>query len=86
MTRFPVESSNIAAIGYDPSTRTLEVQFHPNRYGMASVWQYSPVDAAIYEQMRTPLASVGRLFHEYVKTRSDVTAQKVDEIYPVASS
>lgn len=28
MTRIPVESSQIKSIGYDPSTKTLEVEFH----------------------------------------------------------
>lgn len=48
MTRKPVKSSQIAAIGYDPTTTTLEIEFQPNKKQReaeqpGSVYQYSNV-------------------------------------------
>lgn len=43
MNRTPVSSSNVASIGYDPTTQTLEVGFKNG-----SVYQYSGVPATIY--------------------------------------
>ncbi|MES0881795.1 KTSC domain-containing protein [Roseibium sp. SCP14] len=44
MYRQPVSSSNIASIGYDEATQTLEIEFLDN-----SVYQYFNVPANIYE-------------------------------------
>jgi hypothetical protein len=80
MTRTPVESSNIAAVGYDATRRTLEVEFKPNKSGVAAVWQYTPVEPEAYDLMLQPGVSVGRVFFAAVKTNDMVTAAKVDEI------
>lgn len=42
--RIPVESSNIASIGFDEATSTLEVEFHSG-----AVYQYFDVPLAVYE-------------------------------------
>jgi KTSC domain len=45
MIRIPVSSSNIASIGYDQKTRTLEVEFLKG-----GVYQYFDVPQAVYEE------------------------------------
>lgn len=61
MTRTPVSSSNIASIGYDSRTRTLEVEFNNG-----SVYQYHGVPEGIYQGlMGAP--SHGEYLDAYVK-------------------
>ncbi len=43
MERIPVQSSNIASIGYDENTSTLEIEFLNN-----SIYQYFDVPQHIY--------------------------------------
>ncbi len=47
MERKPVDSSNIAAIGYDESSQTLEVEFKNG-----GVYQYFDVHLAEFEAFR----------------------------------
>lgn len=49
MNRTPVDSSNIASIGYDPETATLEVEFLKD----GSVYQYFDVPAQVHEELMT---------------------------------
>ncbi|MGO9236874.1 MAG: KTSC domain-containing protein [Methylocella sp.] len=50
MNRDPIASSNIASVGYDEPSQTLEVEF---TNGM--VYQYYNVGSALYEQfMQAP--------------------------------
>lgn len=46
MNRAPVASSNIAAIGYDEASQTLEVEFTSG-----AVYQYYNVTQALFEQL-----------------------------------
>lgn len=46
MQRQPVESSMIRAVGYDPATETLEVEFNTGK-----VWQYLDVPAEVHRQL-----------------------------------
>ena len=46
MDRVAVSSSNLAEVGYDPDTETLEIMF---RHG--SVYQYFNLPAFIYERL-----------------------------------
>ncbi len=46
MQRQPVSSSNIASIGYDEATQTLEVEFLNN-----SVYQYFNVPPNIHDEL-----------------------------------
>ena len=48
MQREPVSSSNLAEIGYDPPTQTLEVYFKSGR-----IYQYFDVPERIYDDLRT---------------------------------
>lgn len=47
MDRTPVTSSNIASIGYDPETATLEIEF----LGDGSVYQYFDVPEQVHEEL-----------------------------------
>jgi hypothetical protein len=42
----PIRSSNLVAIGYDPSSRTLAVQF-----GKGGTYQYFDVDPSLYQAL-----------------------------------
>lgn len=44
MQRQPVSSSNIASVGYNPATETLEVEFHNG-----SVYHYFEVPQVIFD-------------------------------------
>lgn len=46
MERKPVQSSNIASIGYDENSTTLEIQFLNN-----SIYQYFEVPQHIYTEL-----------------------------------
>ncbi|SCU87797.1 conserved hypothetical protein [Cupriavidus necator] len=48
MDRTPVVSSNVASIGYDPDSSTLEIEFNNG-----SIYQYFDVSENIYEELRT---------------------------------
>ena len=43
MDRTPVSSSNLASVGYDPSTKTLEIEFNDG-----AVYQYDDVPESEY--------------------------------------
>jgi hypothetical protein len=63
MDRTPVRSSNIRSLGYDPSSRTLEVEFHSG-----GLYQYSGVPGAIYQGFMRA-ASKGSYFHDHIRGR-----------------
>jgi hypothetical protein len=61
MERQPVTSSNLAAVGYDPDTETLEVEFKNG-----SVYTYSAVPADVYNELMEA-DSIGRAFAALIK-------------------
>ncbi len=61
MQRYTVASSNIASIGYDSATETLEVEFLSG-----SIYQYYNVPENMYNQLRKA-SSKGRFLHIYIK-------------------
>lgn len=61
MERIPVTSSNVAEVGYDVSTMTLEVAFHSG-----GVYQYFDVPEMIYQEMMSA-DSVGKYLNVNVK-------------------
>lgn len=61
MERNYVASSNIASIGYDEATETLEVEFLNG-----SIYQYYNVPAVLYEQLMQE-GSKGRYLNTYIK-------------------
>ena len=58
MQRVPVSSSNIASVGYDDNTHTLEVEFHSGH-----VYQYFDVPKDVYDGLLTA-GSVGKYFNQ----------------------
>ena len=56
INRIPVTSSNLRSVGYDPSSETLEVEFHDG-----GIYQYSGVPANIHDALMNA-ASHGKYF------------------------
>lgn len=61
MEREPVNSSNVASIGYDPGSETLEVEFKNT-----GVYQYLNVPQFMWERLMQA-DSIGRFFNAEVK-------------------
>ena len=61
MQKYSVASSNIASVGYDSATETLEVEFLNG-----SVYQYYNVPENMYNQLMKE-DSKGRFLHCYIK-------------------
>ena len=63
MRRDPISSSNIAAVGYDPSSETLEIEFTSG-----GVYQYYNVPLSIYEALLAA-PSKGSFFAAQIRDR-----------------
>lgn len=63
MDRHPVFSSNVASIGYDPASQTLEVEFNNG-----SVYQYYNVPEGIFDQFQAA-PSKGQFLAYQIKDR-----------------
>lgn len=78
MERTPVKSSQIASIGHDGEV--LEVEFK-GKYGN-TIYRY-PAPADVHQRLldadADPEQSVGKVFHELVKTAKD---EKGNPLYP----
>ena len=61
MERTPVQSSNLASIGYEPDTSTLEIEFVTG-----SIYQYFGVPQAVYEELMNA-SSKGSYFYRQVR-------------------
>lgn len=68
ITRQPVESSNIKAVGYDPATKVLEIEFLPRQESNkeTNVVRYNTVPQETYDALINA-ESVGRYFHNEIK-------------------
>lgn len=69
MQKISVSSSNIAAIGYDPDSNTLETEFNDG-----SIYQYFGVSALVYQELMDA-PSHGKYFAQNIK--NDYEYQKV---------
>ncbi len=63
MDRRPVVSTNLASVGYDDSTRTLEVEFQNG-----GVYQYFQVPRSVFEGL-VGASSKGEYFHRFIRSR-----------------
>lgn len=63
MKRHPVDSSTIAAVGYDRDTAVLEVEFTSG-----DVYEYFLVPHSVYDGL-LEATSVGRHFGDHVRDR-----------------
>lgn len=61
MDRTRVESTNIASVGYDVATMTLEMEFNDG-----SVYQYFDVPERVYDELMIA-GSKGGYFHEQIR-------------------
>ena len=61
MERTSVESSNLASVGYDEISRTLEVEF---KHG--GIYQYFDVPISVYQELMAA-SSHGQYFDQNVK-------------------
>jgi hypothetical protein len=61
MDREPVASTNLASVGYDEASQTLEVEF-----ANGNVYQYYNVGEALYEQFKQA-SSKGVFLNMYIK-------------------
>ena len=61
MRRAPIESTSLASVGYDPSHRVLEVEFHGGR-----VYRYFGVPLRRYQELLAA-ESAGRFLNTRIK-------------------
>lgn len=65
MERQPVDSSNLAEVGFDSESGILEIAFRSG-----AVWQYERVPAQVYEELMRA-ASVGGYFARNIRGAYD---------------
>jgi len=65
-----VESSQINAIGYDPETLVLAIQFKGWKGEVGSTYHYANVTAADFEAFKNA-DSIGRHFGQHIKPFTD---------------
>jgi hypothetical protein len=63
MKRFPVKSSSLAAVGYDPEFSTLEVEFRNSRS-----YRYFVVPTQVFEKLMAA-ESKGAFLNRHIKPR-----------------
>ena len=68
MERIAVESSSVRAVGYDPATFELEVEFHNGR-----TYRYQHVPIAAY-RLLLQAASIGEFVNKQIKPRFEAKA------------
>jgi hypothetical protein len=61
MNRTAVKSTNIKSVGYDPKSKTLEVEFHSG-----AVHEYESVPAAVHQKF-SAARSPGGFFHAAIR-------------------
>lgn len=67
MTRTPVHSSQIHAIGYDPATKKMQIEFLDYKTKQpGNVYEYSNVDAQTHADL-VNAESIGRAFGQGIK-------------------
>ncbi len=66
----PVESSQIAAIGHDPATNTLAIQFKGKGDRPGSIYHYDNVTAQLFEAFKGA-ESIGSHFYKHIKPFAD---------------
>lgn len=70
MNMQPVTSSQIKAVGYEASTRTLAVQFNSG-----SIYHYANVPPTVYDEF-VSAESIGKYFGEHIKGHFDYAKQE----------
>jgi hypothetical protein len=70
MERTPVESSNMASVGYDESTSTLEVEFKGRGGKPRTLYHYMAVPSKVHEALMAT-ESKGRFLNTEIKGKYD---------------
>ena len=70
MQHVPVNSSNLASVGYDTAAKVLEVEFREGR-----VYQYHDVPESAYRALMED-DSKGSHFHRYIRDKYHTTRIK----------
>jgi NTP pyrophosphatase (non-canonical NTP hydrolase) len=60
---YPLTSSNIKAVGYDKSSKSLDVAFHSG-----SEYKYSDIPKSIFDRLKKA-KSPGKFFHKHIKLK-----------------
>jgi hypothetical protein len=68
MERIAVDSSSVRAVGYDPATFELEVEFHNGRR-----YRYQQVPIAAY-RLLLQAPSIGEFINQQIKPRFEAKA------------
>jgi len=68
MQRIPVDSSNIASIGYDAQAQVLEIEFRRKGQEQGPVYQYLQVPLEVWEGLLDS-PSKGKYFSDQIKGR-----------------
>ena len=71
MNRQPVQSSNIASIGYDKESKTLEIEFLNG-----GIYQYNDVSENIYKRLMSA-ESKGKFFITRIRNNPSYAYRKV---------
>ena len=64
LERQPVKSRILRSVGYDDSTKILEIEFHTGL-----VYQYSGVSPKVYKDLMHSGAEIGKYFSEKVRPK-----------------
>lgn len=67
----PVESSNIAAVGYDAATRVLTIKFKGG-----GTWDYHGVAPHLHAEMMNVHGSIGKYFHARIRGAHKATKRE----------
>ena len=75
----PVKSSMLAAIGYDPASRTFAARYKSSNYVVHHV--NVPAESAnpVLEAARIDGGSVGRAFNEHIRGKFDYTQIPIED-------
>jgi KTSC domain len=74
MKRIPVQSSNIASVGYDSSSMILEIEFHGG-----GVYQYFNIPHELYSGLITS-SCIGMYFYQNIKSERSYTKVSSDVV------
>jgi len=73
----PVESSQIHAVGFDPATGVLAIQFK-NKSGPGNVYHYANFSQSQYNDF-VAAESIGKYFGQNIKGNPDHPHQKIEQ-------
>lgn len=75
----PVQSSMLAAVGYDEANKTLAVTFTSGKKGI--VYRYAGVSPEVYEEMKLA-KSIGTFFGQRIRGKYETTKIEPQEDQP----